>query len=209
MINKYWTLKGNQIGTAHLNRNGEEVDFRPSSLVVVKKEVVEFWPEGHQEVDNLKLPYEIMVLELGDGSSPRMKIKRVKVNFKQTEVESPVNDKWYIKHFGPITAESLAKHENWREVLRQERLVREEENKNYFSKEKLAAKDFFNKVAKVWPSLSRQERKWMKRFIRRGKSSSESFNILWKIDPLGYKGVLRESTDSLLREKLGERLNIQ
>lgn len=206
MVNKFWTVQDGVIGTAHINREGKQVDFRPSNYYHFDGKVFSVRPpkgqveEIYKEDLNLQggwlgllasFPWKIASTGIGTGKFPTLVITSILVNVNGQEalINLKLEDMYQEVSIGVETIESKALYEQLmaeRQSVIDARIAKEQARKEAAL---LLGEEFESKLLSIFSTFKGQQKKWVYRFIgNSNKAANEVLTTLANIDMLGYQG---------------------
>lgn len=230
MVTKFWTTQEGIIGTAHINRYGELVDFRPSPFTYFSgKKFYARAPKGQEHLEELNLqtsvmgymasfPWRVGEVGVGTGKYHQLVFLSVFVQVELKETLIPLNLQYEEAHTDVETTESRAVYEAVKAKREAEfaavKAARQAQKETLLA----AGKAFEVALPSLYAGLNTQEKRWIRKFIKNyKKAEAEATGVLKRLDPVGFKGLEESVQDSLdytfytqrLSLLLGEILNIK
>lgn len=157
-VNKFWTEKNGMVGTAHVNRNGEVVDFRPAEVWKIDSTKVTFHCPHTKEVRSF--PCKIEVWEFLPDNCESVLAKLIHLDNSSIVLKG----EWVVP--------------SWDDPIQKQVLDLKRKLKKDLSLERRRTR-LGDQIDRLTSPLKGEARTWAKKFIRSRDSNRERLLRSW------------------------------
>ena len=198
MKSKFFTIVNNEIGTAHLNRAGELADFRKAKLEIDCFHLI-LVPAKRVLCEPLKIRLTSKNCICGDLADWEPRFQNylpavgaiIEIDNKSIKVDFDDRAKWFGLFASDEADKKYKEWQNQQDILRKEQKEKRdaEDAVKQIKNEKMAL-NFPKVLENAFDEMSKQERRWLSRWMLYNNAQQEARQTLEKKLPAEYDKLL-------------------